>query len=100
MTAVTVNLAPIDGVGVRGAERPTRLLNTAVMQLERWQQNTRSATCSSCCSRRRPQRQPRSKTYAVTAHGSRARLGANSSRAEQVAATVVEAGLGADTAAV
>ena len=73
VTAVTVNLAPIDGVGVRGAERPTRLLNTAVMQLERWQQNTRSAACSSCCSRRRPQRQPRSKTYAVTAHGSRAR---------------------------
>ena len=97
--AVAVNLAPVDGVGVRGADRPTRLLTTAVMQLKRWQQTTRSATCSSGCSHRRPRRQPRSKTYAITAHGSRARLGASRSRAEQVAAAVVEAGLGADAAA-
>jgi hypothetical protein len=97
--AVAVNLAPVDGVGVRGADRPTRLLTTAVMQLKRWQQTTRSATCSSGCSHRRPRRQPRSKTYAITAHGSRAHLGASRSRAEQVAAAVVEAGLGADAAA-
>jgi hypothetical protein len=84
--AVAVKPAPVDDVGVRGAERPTRLLTTAAMQLKHWQQTTRSATCISSCSRRRPRRQPHTRLVV--------RLG-KYRRAEQVAAAVVAASLGA-----
>jgi hypothetical protein len=82
--AVDVKPAPVDGI-VRGAERPTWMLTTAVIQLKRWQQATRSATCSSTRSCTRPRRQPHPRRVV--------RLG-EYRRAEKVAAAIVAAGLG------